>query len=99
MDDKVSKLSVDQKSIKALLEDKKADFIIHDYQRPYAWEEKECQQLWDDIFAFAIPDDNAEKFDRNEEYFLGPIVTFVNEDKKFLFFTIIKFIKFSLFKI
>lgn len=79
---KLSKLSVDQKSIKALLEDKKADFIIPDYQRPYAWEEKECQQLWDDIFAFAIPDDNAEKFDRNEEYFFGPIVTFVNEDKK-----------------
>ena len=78
----MSKLSVDQKTIKALLEDKKSDFIIPDYQRPYAWEEKECQQLWDDIFAFAIPDDNAEKFDRNEEYFLGPIVTFINSDKK-----------------
>lgn len=78
----MSKLSVDQKTIKALLEDKKSDFIIPDYQRPYAWEEKECQQLWDDIFAFAIPDDNAEKFDRNEEYFLGPIVTFINSDRK-----------------
>ena len=78
----MSKLSVDQKTIKALLEDKKSDFIIPDYQRPYAWEEKECQQLWDDIFAFAIPDDNAEKFDRNEEYFLGPIVTFINSGRK-----------------
>ena len=78
----MSKLSVDQKSIKSLLEDKKSDFIIPDYQRPYAWDEKECQQLWDDIFEFAIPEGNAQKFDRNEEYFLGPIVTFINDDKK-----------------
>jgi len=79
----MSKLNVDQKSIKDLLEYKKADFLIPDYQRPYAWEEKECQTLWDDIFSFAFPDNDYSKFDRdNDEYYLGPIVTFKNEDGK-----------------
>ena len=46
----MSKLNVDQKTIKDLLQDKKADFLIPDYQRPYSWGEKECLTLWDDIF-------------------------------------------------
>lgn len=78
----MSKLSVDQKNIFDLLKDKKADFLIPDYQRPYAWQEKECQKLWDDIFEFAIPENDATKFDINDEYFLGPIVTFTNKNKK-----------------
>lgn len=79
----MSKLGIEQKSVRALLGDNKADFLIPDYQRPYAWEEKECQTLWDDIFSFAFPDNDCDKFDRhNDEYFLGPIVTFLNEDKK-----------------
>lgn len=78
----MSKLNVDQKTIKELLENKKADFLIPDYQRPYAWEEKECQTLWDDIFAFAFPENDYSRFDsNNDEYFLGPIVTFKNEEK------------------
>lgn len=78
----MSKLSVDQKNIFDLLKDKKADFLIPDYQRPYAWQEKECQKLWDDIFEFAIPENDATKFDTSDEYFLGPIVTFMNKEKK-----------------
>ncbi len=77
----MSKLNIDQKNIFALFSDKKSDFLIPDYQRPYAWEDTECQTLWDDIFAFAIPDNDATKFNTNEEYFLGPIVTFRNKDK------------------
>ena len=50
----MSKLGIEQKSVKLLLGDNKADFLIPDYQRPYAWEEKECQTLWDDIFSFAF---------------------------------------------
>ena len=71
----MSKLNVDQKTIKDLFQDKKADFLIPDYQRPYAWGETECQTLWDDIFSFAIPDEGRVEFDSNSEYFLGPIVT------------------------
>lgn len=78
----MSKLNVDQKTIKDLFQDKRSDFLIPDYQRPYAWKEMECQTLWDDIFTFAIPDDGSTEFDSNSEYFLGPIVTFKNNNGK-----------------
>ena len=79
----MSKLNVDQQTIKRLFEDKKSDFLIPDYQRPYAWTTTECQTLRDDIFSFAFPEDDYKKFDSsNDEYFLGPIVTFKNEDGK-----------------
>lgn len=79
----MSKLNIDQKSVKALFSEKKADFLIPDYQRPYAWGEKECQTLWDDLFLFAFPDNDCDKFKSDsDEYFLGPIVTFKNDDGK-----------------
>lgn len=78
----MSKLNVDQKTIYDLLSDKKADFLIPDYQRPYAWNEEQCKTLWDDIFLFSFPDNNYEAFDDNEEYFLGSIVTYKNENGK-----------------
>lgn len=78
----MSKLNVDQKTIYDLLSDKKADFLIPDYQRPYAWNEDQCQTLWDDIFAFSFPNNDYEAFDENEEYFLGSIVTYKNEKGK-----------------
>ena len=78
----MSKLNVDQKAIFDLLSDKKADFLIPDYQRPYAWNEQQCQTLWDDIFLFSFPDNDYEAFDDNEEYFLGSIVAYKNEKGK-----------------
>lgn len=79
----MSKLNVDQKTVKELFENKKSDFLIPDYQRPYAWGESECLTLWEDIFSFAFPDNDKDKFNSsNDEYFLGPIVTFKNEDNK-----------------
>lgn len=79
----MSKLNIDQQTIRQLFSDKKADFLIPDYQRPYAWGENECQTLWDDIFTFAFPDNDYSKFDSDsDEYFLGPIVTFKNENAK-----------------
>lgn len=71
----MSKLSIDQKRIQDLLSDKKSDFLIPDYQRPYAWTEDECDTLWDDLFGFCFPNNDFEAFDTNSEYFLGPIVT------------------------
>jgi uncharacterized protein with ParB-like and HNH nuclease domain len=78
----MSKLNVDQKTINDLFSDKKSDFLIPDYQRPYAWGEEHCQTLWDDIFTFAFPDNDCDKFDTNDEYFLGSIVTFKNANSK-----------------
>ena len=76
----MSKLIVDQKTIQDLFSAKKADFLIPDYQRPYAWGEEECRTLWNDIFEFAFPNNNCDEFDSDsDEYFLGPIVTFKND--------------------
>ena len=36
----MSKLNIDQKNVRTLFSEKKTDFLIPDYQRPYAWEEK-----------------------------------------------------------
>ena len=74
----MSKLSIDQKTIQDLFSDKKADFLIPDYQRPYAWNEEECRTLWEDLFSFIFPDNDKDKFN-DDEYFLGPIVTFKND--------------------
>lgn len=79
----MSKLNIDQQTIKELFSNKRSDFLIPDYQRPYAWGEAECQTLWDDIFAFAFPENDYSRFKSDEdEYFLGPIVTFKNGDGK-----------------
>lgn len=79
----MSKLNIDQQTIKELFSNKKSDFLIPDYQRPYAWGEAECQTLWDDIFAFAFPENDYSRFKSDEyEYFLGPIVTFKNQYNK-----------------
>ena len=79
----MSKLNIDQQTIKELFSNKKSDFLIPDYQRPYAWGEAECQTLWDDIFAFCFPDNDYTQFKSEEdEYFLGPIVTFKNQNSK-----------------
>lgn len=57
--------------------------MIPDYQRPYAWGEKECLTLWEDLFLFAFPDNDCDKFNsESDEYFLGPIVTFKNDSGK-----------------
>lgn len=61
-----------------MLTDKRTYFLIPDYQWPYAWGEDECATLWDDLFAFAFPGDNCDRFNSNDEYFLGPIATFKN---------------------
>ena len=80
----MSKLNIDQKTIRLLLTDKHSDFLIPDYQRPYAWGEDECATLWDDLFSFAFPNDDCDAFDSTaDEYFLGPIVTFKNEAGQF----------------
>lgn len=49
-------------------------YCIPEYQRPYSWDEDECQQLWDDIESF------FSSRGTNENYFCGSLV-FFNEEK------------------
>lgn len=79
----MSKLNIDQRTINDLFSDKKSDFLIPDYQRPYAWTQDECGTLWEDLYTFAFPNKSSQDFDsENDEYFLGPIVTFKNDANK-----------------
>lgn len=78
----MSKLNIDQKTVKGLFQDSKSDFLIPDYQRPYAWGDVECKTLREGLFSFSFPNENSDRFNDNDEYFLGPIVTFKNNDKK-----------------
>lgn len=78
----MANLTVEQRTVLELFQNKRTEFLIPDYQRPYAWGEEECQTLWDDIFTFAFPDNDCDKFNSDDEYFLGPIVTFKNKDGK-----------------
>ena len=45
----MSKLNIDQQTVYQLFSDKKSDFLIPDYQRPYKWSAQNTNQLLDDI--------------------------------------------------
>lgn len=78
----MSKLSMERKTVAQLFNENKSDFIIPDYQRPYAWTISECQTLWEDLLDFAFPDKDYSNFNKDEDqYFLGPIVTCLNQKK------------------
>ena len=73
-------LIVNQKAIGELFQANWANYLIPDYQRPYAWGKDQCETLWEDIFEFAFPGNDRDKFkDETDQYYLGPIVTFKNE--------------------
>ncbi|KAA6308057.1 hypothetical protein EZS27_040270, partial [termite gut metagenome] len=38
----MSKLHVDQQSIKKILSENKSKYLIPEYQRPYEWDEDKC---------------------------------------------------------
>ena len=78
----MSKLSVDRSPVVKLFSDKESDFLIPDYQRPYAWTTEECETLSDDLWDFAFPKNNKDLFNDTDEYYLGPIVAFRNNNKK-----------------
>ena len=80
----MSKIDATQKNIKQVLTENK-NFVIPDYQRPYAWDVERCETLFTDFLDFTFPDGDPEKFDtENSEYYLGSIVGFDdNENKAF----------------
>ncbi len=71
------KIDVQEKSVLEYLS--KSKFLIPMYQRPYTWEQDECNELWDDIENFFI--ENKDKDDESVKYFLGSIVLYDNNGK------------------
>lgn len=71
----MAELSVSRKNISKLLTDmQNKKFVIPDYQRPYKWDEEKCDILWEDITNF------HETKSTDDEYFLGTVVSFKNEN-------------------
>ena len=56
------------------------EFIIPEFQRPYAWKEEQCEQLWLDISS-AIDSGNNKNIGDNQ-YFLGSIVVYTDPGNK-----------------
>lgn len=81
----MAELSVSRKSIAELLsfndsQSRGKQYIIPEYQRPYRWDVEKCETLWTDLANFYEEcklNDNT-----NAEYFLGTIVTCVDDTDK-----------------
>ncbi|MDR0685191.1 MAG: DUF262 domain-containing HNH endonuclease family protein [Spirochaetaceae bacterium] len=70
-------LHVSKKNISKLFSEmQNRKFIIPEFQRPYKWDIELCETLWNDIEDFAAND-----ADSGSDYFLGTIVSYLNENK------------------
>lgn len=70
-------LVVSKKSVgKLLSEMQNKKFIIPDFQRPYKWDVEKCETLWNDIENFTATDAKT-----GSDYFLGTIVSYIEEEK------------------
>lgn len=73
----MAELHVSKKTIgKLFSEMQNKKFVIPDYQRPYKWDVEKCETLWSDIENFAQTEAK-----NGVDYFLGTIVSYVNESK------------------
>lgn len=69
-------IEVQKQSVRSLLESgKEHAFIIPEYQRPYAWSDDQIITLFEDLWEFAINQDDSES---PQTYFLGTIVSYQN---------------------
>lgn len=76
----MAEMQVNKQKIKDFLSSGK-NFLIPEYQRPYSWEKEQCETLWNDIENFF--EENKDKDEKEyDEYFLGSVVSFVNENDK-----------------
>lgn len=72
----MAEMKTERKNILEYLSKNK--FLIPIYQRPYTWEEEECEQLWNDVIEFTEKENRAD----DDEYFLGTIVMYDDGGQK-----------------
>ena len=71
-------IEVNKQSVEALLESGKTkQFVIPEYQRPYAWTSEQVETLFEDLWEFTTTSGGTE---RDGSYFLGSIVSYENEN-------------------
>ena len=73
----MAKIDAQEKTILEYLSKNK--FLIPLYQRPYTWEQEQCEELWNDIVDFFIENKDFIFNNDDKKYFLGSIVLY--EDK------------------
>jgi uncharacterized protein with ParB-like and HNH nuclease domain len=74
----MAELNVSRKNIRKLFTDMQGKrFIIPEYQRPYKWNMEKCDTLWQDILDFYESDTT-----QSQEYYLGTIVSYKNEENE-----------------
>lgn len=71
-----AEMNTESKSVLKYLSENK--FLIPMYQRPYTWEEEQCEQLWSDIVEFF----DDEERQQDDEYFLGSVVMYKQGSKQ-----------------
>ena len=67
-------ISVNPESV---LEIFQSDYLIPNFQRPYSWEEDECEKFWEDILNFY---DNNPHSSSSDNYFFGNIVVYPSSE-------------------
>ncbi|MBP6721358.1 MAG: DUF262 domain-containing protein [Bacteroidia bacterium] len=73
----MAELHVSKKTIGKLFSEMQGKrFVIPDFQRPYKWNVEKCETLWNDITNFTATEAKA-----GSDYFLGTIVSSVNEER------------------
>lgn len=72
----MAEMQVNKQSIRRFLASGRK-FLIPEYQRPYSWEIEQCQTLWGDIENFF-----HSSMQSDDEYFLGSVVSFIDEKDK-----------------
>jgi hypothetical protein len=76
-------ISVNKETVRQLLESSsKQPFLIPEYQRPYAWSADEVTTLFDDLRDFTESEITKGDSRSDGTYFLGSIVSYINDDKK-----------------
>ena len=71
-------ISFNQQNVATLLSSgDEHQFVIPEYQRPYAWGNEQAQTLFEDIWDFALNKGGSKR--SSERYFLGCIVSYKNE--------------------
>ena len=64
------------KNLRNILATGNTRYIIPEFQRPYAWDDEQCEKLWEDLYNF------YEEGEPRSTYFLGSIVQYEEEDEE-----------------